>query len=255
MLKYLPHDGGPMASVPLPRFVRFTEERLAVHSCPERVSYLYVEGSERVGKACFALDATEGAVASAAEQGADLLFTHHPIAYGPIPAVTGAVARKLKGLLDGGLSLYSAHLPLDAAFNAPELARLLGVKAEGRFASFDGFEAGVYGRADQKAFPAAVAAASRASLHLGHARVRRVGVVPGSGAKASVVAEAAALGLDTLVTGERSYHGLLACEEAGLNAVFLGHYGSELPGLAAFMREAKKALGIRTVLYREDREY
>ena len=244
-----------MTSVPLTRFLSFSNDVLEIPICPEKVSYLYVEGSKNIERVCFALDVTEGAVEFAAKEGVDLLVTHHPITYGPIPRISGAVARKVRKLLANDISLYSAHLPLDAVFNGPVLAERLGIKVEGRFAYFDGFEAGVYGTTDPDTFHEALAGMGTASLHMADRGVRRVGVVTGSGAKGHVVAEAQSLGLDTLVTGERSYHGLLSCEEAGLNVVFLGHYDSELPGLLEFMRKAEKELGITGIPYTEEREY
>jgi putative NIF3 family GTP cyclohydrolase 1 type 2 len=62
-------------------------------------------------------------------------------------------------------------------------------------------------------------------------RIDRVGVVTGGGA--SFIAEAAASGLDALVTGEGPHHAHFDAVELGIHVLFGGHYATETFGVRA----------------------
>lgn len=66
--------------------------------------------------------------------------------------------------------------------------------------------------------------------------MERVGVVTGGGA--SFIEEAAALGLDALVTGEGSHHAYFDAMELGVHLLFGGHYATETFGVKALARHA-----------------
>src|SRR5437773_7173231 len=68
-------------------------------------------------------------------------------------------------------------------------------------------------------------------LPFGPERVRRVGVV--TGAAGSMIAQAAAAGLDTFVTGEGPHHTFFDAEELKLNVFYAGHYATETVGVQA----------------------
>jgi putative NIF3 family GTP cyclohydrolase 1 type 2 len=61
--------------------------------------------------------------------------------------------------------------------------------------------------------------------------VKRIGVVSGGGA--SLLGEAAAFGLDTLVTGEAPHHAYHEALELGVNLLLGGHYATETLGVKA----------------------
>ena len=76
---------------------------------------LQVEGSAEVRRAAFAVDACLATFELAAEKGVDFLFVHHGLSWGAEPRrFTGVTARRLRTLFNAGISLYAAHLPLDA---------------------------------------------------------------------------------------------------------------------------------------------
>jgi putative NIF3 family GTP cyclohydrolase 1 type 2 len=68
-------------------------------------------------------------------------------------------------------------------------------------------------------------------LPCGPARVGRVGIVTGAGG--SMIAEAKAAGLDTLITGEGKHHSYFDAEELGVNVFYAGHYATETVGVKA----------------------
>jgi putative NIF3 family GTP cyclohydrolase 1 type 2 len=60
-------------------------------------------------------------------------------------------------------------------------------------------------------------------------RVGSIGIVSGAGADS--VHEAAALGLDALLTGEPAEHAMADAAEAGLHLIAAGHYATETLGI------------------------
>jgi len=61
--------------------------------------------------------------------------------------------------------------------------------------------------------------------------IERIGVVSGGGA--SSLGEAAAMGLDALITGEAPHHAYHDAMELGLNLFLGGHYATETFGVKA----------------------
>ena len=78
-----------------------------------------------------AVDGSEKAIHAALETGADLLLLHHGIFWQPMQPITGIAYRKLKAAMDGNLAIYAAHLPLDvhpAYGNNALLAKARGLR-------------------------------------------------------------------------------------------------------------------------------
>ena len=65
----------------------------------------------------------------------------------------------------------------------------------------------------------------------GHDNLYRVGVV--TGAASSLIKEAAAAGLDALITGEGPHHSYYDAVEHGVTTYYAGHYATETWGLKA----------------------
>ena len=209
---------------------------------PQALNGLQVQGGDEVGKVVAAVDASEASVAAAVEAGADLLLVHHGLFWDGLKPFTGRRYRRLKPLLDHGVALYAAHLPLDShaeVGNCALLGRALGLELQGRFADYKGAPIGWWGTyGDATDAPGLEArlgdALGGGAVHLipgGPARVERVGVVTGGGA--SFVEEAVALRLDALVTGEGSHHTHFDAMELGIHLLFGGHYATETFGVRA----------------------
>ena len=202
---------------------------------------LQVSGDRDVGSIAAAVDASVASIESAVASGADLMVVHHGLFWGGSAPVTGPLYRRLRPLMQHGVALYSAHLPLDAhpeIGNCALLADALGLGDRASFAGYKGKDVGWWG-----AFPevrtihelsSALEDAVGGSVHVipgGPTEVRRVGVVTGGGS--SFLREAADLGLDALVTGEGSHHTYIDAMEAGIHVLFGGHYATETFGVQA----------------------
>ena len=76
-------------------------------------------GSKRqaVTKVLIALDPFEGVCREAAEVGAEMILTHHPLIFSPLKNVTDetSIGRSLQLLCRHGISAVNAHTNLDCA--------------------------------------------------------------------------------------------------------------------------------------------
>lgn len=215
---------------------------------------LQVEGRENVTKVAFAVDATLAAFEQAADMGADLLITHHGLFWGQPKAIVGMHARRVRFLLDKGIGLYTAHVPLDAhreVGNNWGLARILGLDELADFATWKGKPIGVQG-----VFPTPVSLrdlADSIEKELGEAvlvhaggplEVRTLGIV--SGAAAWDVVTAADAGLDAFLTGEPKHEVFPEAFERGINALFAGHYMTETVGVNLLAAQLRERFGLAT---------
>jgi dinuclear metal center YbgI/SA1388 family protein len=206
---------------------------------PRAANGLQVANNGTVSRVAAAVDLCEATVRMAAEQGADLLLVHHGLFWSGLQPLTGRAHRRVSGLLAKNIALYSAHLPLDLhpdVGNNAVLARQLGLSLRGEFGEEYGVRIGVWGELDV-ARPAlerqvaAVAGSAPRLMAFGPERVRRVGIV--TGAAGSMIAQAAAAGLDTFITGEGPHHTFFDAEELQLNVFYAGHYATETLGVKA----------------------
>ncbi len=197
-----------------------------------------------ISRAVVALDATRAAIAFARNNHADLIITHHPLIFKPLPNLdlSAVLPDKLATLITSGIAVVSLHTNLDAAAGgvADTLADFLGLQEvegagpfrTGRLAS----------AADLGNWAAKIGAARVVD---GGRPVLRVGLCPGSGM--DYWKQALDSGCDTFVTGDVRYHQALDAQEAGFNVVDLGHFGSEhliVKPLAAGLRQTLAGIEI-----------
>ena len=210
------------------------------------------DGGREVGHIVAAVDASEATIDQAVARGADLLLVHHGLFWGGLQPITGRLLRKVRPLLQADVALYSVHLPLDGhaeVGNSVLLARALDVTPEGRFGAYKTHEIGWWGPLDEpldaEGLRGRAASVLGGPVHLiagGPDRIERVGVVTGGGA--SFTAEAAALGLDALVTGEGSHHTHFDAMELGIHVLLGGHYATETFGVRALAEHLADRFGL-----------
>jgi len=210
-----------------------------VPDAPAAVNGLQVANAGTVSRVAAAVDLCEATVRMAAERGADLLLVHHGLFWGGLQPLTGRAYRRVAGLIAHNIALYSAHLPLDLhpdVGNNAVLARQLGVSLRGEFGEEFGVRIGRWGEIDVSRHAlerqlAALTGSAPRLMAFGPERVRRVGIVTGAGG--SMIAQAAAAGLDTFITGEGPHHTFFDAEELKLNVFYAGHYATETVGVKA----------------------
>jgi dinuclear metal center YbgI/SA1388 family protein len=167
------------------------------------------------------------------------MLVHHGLFWGGLQSLTGAYYRRVSELLRHDIALYASHLPLDChpiVGNAAILANELGISILGPFPDRNGQAVGIRGsidtpRDDLTRWLSAALGGPARLLSFGPDYARRIGIVTGAGG--SLVRAAAALGLDTFITGEGSHHTYFDAEELRLNVYFGGHYRTETFGVKA----------------------
>ena len=95
-----------------------------------------------------AVDASLATIEKAVAEGADLLIVHHGLFWQGVRMMTGGQYRKLKTAFDGGLAIYSSHIPLDIHPKWGNNALLAGnwaLVVEDKFLSWKGIELGLAG--------------------------------------------------------------------------------------------------------------
>jgi len=215
---------------------------------------LQVEASAEVTRAVFGVDGCAALIDAAAERKADFIFVHHGLSWGGEPRrLTGITAQRYGELLRRGISLYAAHLPLDAAVgfgNNARLAAMVKLLDTEPFFVCCGAPIGRIG----------VTGAARRigeireclerelpcrSVLLGEddREVQRIAVVSGGGGL-EAVEKAAEANADLLITGELEHVMFHYAVENGLAVLALGHYASETTGPKAIMERFSSELGI-----------
>ncbi len=218
---------------------------------------LQFEGSHKVVKAVFGVDACAELFEMAAAIGANFVFVHHGLSWGSnLKRITGMKSRRVGLLARGSVSLYAAHLPLDAnpefGHNAL-IAGMLGLKEPSPFAEYSGSPIGFMGELPKPLTPEKLGAALDAVLPskgvyevFGKRRgaVGKVGVVSGGGCWPELLDEMLEKGVECLVTGQVDHEAYHAIMESGVNVVAMGHYRSETPGVLAVKDIVESSFGI-----------
>lgn len=216
---------------------------------------LQVEAAtQQVQRVALAVDTALPVIEAAADWGAQMLLVHHGLLWRSVERIAGPLGRRVRALLQHGVHLYAAHLPLDAhpeVGNNAELARLLDVQVEQWWCSPTNVPLAVLGDAPPDvtldAFVARVEeklnTKARVLAH-GPQRVARVAILSGFGA--DEVAAARDLGADTFLTGETSHANYWAAADHDLNVIYAGHYATETVGVQALGRRLQEQFGLET---------
>jgi dinuclear metal center YbgI/SA1388 family protein len=216
---------------------------------PGAFNGLQLENRGHVERVAVAVDACESVLAQAAGN-ADLLLVHHGLFWSGSAPWTGATYRKIKVAIDNNLAVYSSHLPLDLhpdLGNNAVLARRIGMPEPRPFLEMKGREIGL--QADWEIpLPELlnrIAGATGSDPHFcpgGPGTAKRVGLV--TGGAGSEIAAAAALGVDTFITGEGPHWSYTLAEELGVNLVYAGHYATETFGVCALAERMQSLFGL-----------
>lgn len=239
----------------LESLLQYMDAYLSVSDYPDSshaLNGLQVGGREEVRHVVTAVDASEATIDEAVEMGADLLIVHHGLFWDGLKPLTGRRLRKMAPLLAHGIAVYSVHIPLDAhaeVGNCAILGRELGVHLRERFGTYKGVEIGWWGELPDPLTGTELKERLEKVLdgrvHLipgGPERTKSVAVVTGMGA--SAIEEAAARGIDALVTGEGSHHTHFDAMELGVTVLFGGHYATETFGVRALAEHIADRFGL-----------
>jgi len=211
---------------------------------------LQVANSGTVTRVGAAVDLNEATVRLAAEQKANLLLVHHGLFWGGLRPLTGPHYRRVAGLLEHDIALYSSHIPLDVhaeVGNNVVLANALDATVRGPFGMHHGEALGLWAElsAPREKLRDRLAAHLGSTVKLmpfGPATTQRVAIV--TGGAAFLIRQVAEAGLDTFITGEGDHHSYFEAEELGLNVYYAGHYATETVGVKALAEHLTTKFGI-----------
>jgi len=234
----------------------YLDELLNIAAIPDDASNngLQVEGGEVVKKAVFGVDACQALFEAAVAKNADFIFVHHGLSWRSEPRrFTGITASRLELLFNNGISLYAAHLPLDAHHEIGHnalLADMIKLRQRYNFADYSGCDIAVGGvlpkacSVDQlvEKFEAELNCKAKVFGRLDK-KLEKIGIISGGGGMDGLVACIAA-GIDCYVTGEMTHMMYHVVKESGITVIELGHYHSETPGVLAAMNEVERKFAI-----------
>lgn len=215
---------------------------------------LQVPGDREVSKVVTGVSAHLELFTRAVAAGAQMVIAHHGLFWDFHPrSLSEPMAARLRVALDGDLSVAGYHLPLDAH---PEIGNnalirdALGFEASPEpLGEVKGRPIGAVGRtaagvAAAELFDRVQALMGREPLvfDAGPDAVRSIGIVSGAGS--AMIGEAAALGLDALLTGEPAEHAMADAREAPLHFIAAGHYATETFGIRRLGELVASELGV-----------
>ena len=218
---------------------------------------LQVDGVGEVKKIAFGVDASLAMFQAAADNDADMVFVHHGLSWGDgFKRIVGIDAKRFGALLGNGMSLYAAHLPLDAhpevGHNAV-MAEKLELRDRCCFAEYGGAEIGAAGKLASPMTPGQLVALVEKRLGFKpviygatNKKISTVGIISG-GAGSDGLAAAAGIKLDCLITGEFGHSSWHLAAEYGLTVLAGGHYATETPGVLAVMVKTAAEFDVDTV--------
>jgi len=232
----------------------------------DAVGLLVAPRRDEISRAMACLSLTPEVAAEAVRERADLVITHHPLPFRPVPRITAdtATGRVLLQLIGVGIGVWSSHTAWDSAAGGinDQLASLLELDRVTPLEHAPLHPLAGFGRVgsapagwtvDRLARHAAARLASGGVQVAGDpARpAGRVGIVCGSGGDA--VAAAAAAGCTTFFTGEIRLHQALEALALGMAVIAVGHHASERFSLDVLARRlAEGVAGLSCWASREE---
>jgi len=241
----------------LEKIVTFLDRELDIKAfADESHNGLQVENSGQIARVCVGVDASLAFFEEAAKRKADMVICHHGLSWGDsLKRISGINYRRLKFLLDHDMALYACHLPLDAhprLGNNAQIAKALGLQRLKTFGLYHGIPIGFCGSLPEAMLYAAfksrvqrVMGNTVGTMDFGKRRVRTVAIVSG-GADTEQIDEAGQKGIDVYISGETKLAVYNLAQEHKINAIFSGHYATEVFGVKALARLLASRFGLKT---------
>ncbi len=187
--------------------------------------------SDKVEKIAVVLDITPEAVEYAAEKGADLIVSHHPVIFKPVSEIKSGDAVYL--LIKNGVSAICVHTCLDKAIGGVNDA----LSAKLGFSSKPLCETGDASMVRKVTVPPmnGEALAKLVSDKLGAPvriadcgkQIKSFAICGGSGS--DFIKDAIDADCDALITGDASHHDFLDAVSSGITLIAAGHFATENP--------------------------
>lgn len=210
---------------------------------------LQVEGRARVSRIVSGVTANLALLEAAVELQADMVLVHHGYFWrGEDPRVIGTRQRRLRLLLENDVNLFAYHLPLDAhpeLGNNAQLAKVLGLEADGRFGEQDLGWLGVSPAKTVGELAERVGRAlGRAPLVIGDADQPIARIAWCTGAAQGALDSAIDAGATAYLSGEISEQTVHLARESGVAYLACGHHATERYGVQAVGDSLAQLFGV-----------
>lgn len=251
----LNHLPGYLDVPQLKRITSFLDKQLLIPDYQDSSNNgLQVENRSEIIHVCCGVDASMEFFQAARAADANLLICHHGLSWGDsLKRITGLNYERLAYLINNDIALYACHLPLDAhpkLGNNAQICKALGLVELKPFGVYNGKEIGFEGRLpkpmDYAQFKKRVGKAISPDLRcmdFGKQRVTRIAVV--SGGAAQEIAEAGEKRVDVYLSGEPALSAYGLAQEYKINAIFAGHYATEVFGVRAIAELLKRKFRVK----------
>jgi dinuclear metal center YbgI/SA1388 family protein len=215
---------------------------------------LQVDNSgKEIKKILTGVDASQEFFEHAVALGSDMVICHHGISWGDsLKRITGLNYKNIKILMDNDIALYACHLPLDAHGvygNNAQIVRALELKNVKPFGEYHGNVigfSGEFGNAikydDFKKLVEKKISKNIQTMDFGPSEIKSVAVI--SGGAASDIHQAGEGGFDVYLSGEAALMAYSPAREFAVNAVFAGHYKTEVFGVKALAKFLSNEYGL-----------
>ena len=223
---------------------------------------LQIDGGRPIQRIVTGVTACEALIDAAIADNADAIMVHHGYFWKGEPAtLTGMKGRRVRKLMQHGISMIGYHLPLDAhpiSGNNAKLADMLGMTITGALYPTESHPVGNIATCTPQSTDDLIAtitqALGRAPLHISaeyHADsptqkngrlIERVGICTG-GAQ-DMIEQAASMGCDAFISGEISERTTHSARELGIDYFACGHHATECGGIQALGEIVAQKFGL-----------
>ena len=215
---------------------------------------LQVDGGRPVQRIVTGVTACEALIDAAIADNADVIMVHHGYFWKGEPApITGMKGRRIRKLMQHGISMIGYHLPLDAhpiIGNNAKLAELLNLTITGALYPHESHPVGNITTCQPQSAGNLIAHITQvlgrkplhisANYHASHETgnlienermIERIGICTG-GAQ-DMIEQAAIMGCDAFISGEISERTTHIARELGIDYFACGHHATERGGIEA----------------------
>ena len=226
---------------------------------------LQVDGGRSVQRIVTGVTACEALIDAAIAASADTIMVHHGYFWkGESDTITGMKGRRIRKLMQHGISMIGYHLPLDAhpvVGNNAKLADVLNMQIVGALYPNESHPVGNIATCNPQSADSLIAqitkALGRTPLHIsshynyadptanakGNAKlIERIGICTG-GAQ-DMIEQAAIMGCDAFISGEISERTTHIARELGIDYFACGHHATERGGIEALGNVIAEQFGL-----------
>ncbi|AMN49782.1 Nif3-like dinuclear metal center hexameric protein [Psychrobacter sp. P2G3] len=229
---------------------------------------LQVDGGQPIRRIVTGVTACEALIDAAIEAKADAIMVHHGYFWkGEPEPITGMKGRRIRKLMQHGISMIGYHLPLDAhptIGNNAKLAEMLGLTITEALYPHESHPVGNIAictpQSTETLIQTITQALGRVPLHISGnyhysandqsdqtnvtapKLIERVGLCTG-GAQ-DMIEQAAAMGCDAYISGEISERTTHSARELGIDYFACGHHATERGGIQALGKLVTEHFGL-----------